>query len=238
MHKRVLFFVGHAVLRDHHLVTNAAYVFIRHLVYLGAFLIWLGVGVGSASGWALLVAVLYVIPAYLLLLYMRDEEAMLDEAFGDAHRRYRGSVARLIPQLRRRPVATFGACALLLLLLSVVPVHAGEHPGQSLYLRYCAACHGRQGRGDGPVASALGEKPTDLTQLAATHGEEFPLQVVLDAIDGTRTVRAHGVSEMPVWGEVFRPDPASPKQKLVARRKIVAIADYLRSLQGAPPSSH
>ena len=127
---------------------------------------------------------------------------------------------------------------LLLLLLSVVTVHAGEQPGQALYLRYCAACHGRQGRGDGPVAPALGEKPTDLTQLAATHGEEFPLQAVVDAIDGTRTLRAHGVSEMPVWGEVFRPDSASPQQKVVARRKIVPIADYLRSLQGARLPSH
>jgi mono/diheme cytochrome c family protein len=125
----------------------------------------------------------------------------------------------------------------LLLVLSAVPVHAAEQPGWSLYLRYCAACHGRQGHGDGPVAPALGEKPTDLTQLAATHGEEFPLQAVVDAIDGTRTLHAHGVSEMPVWGEVFRADSASPQQKLVARRKMLAIADYLRSLQGAPPPS-
>jgi len=127
---------------------------------------------------------------------------------------------------------------LLSLLLAVVPVHAAEQPGKPLYLRYCAACHGRQGRGDGPVAPALGEKPTDLTQLAATHGDEFPLQAVVDAIDGTRTVRAHGVSEMPVWGEVLQPDRASPQQKLAARSKIIAIADYLRSLQGAPPPSH
>jgi hypothetical protein len=74
--------------------------------------------------------------------------------------------------------------------------------------------------------------------LAATHGEEFPLQAVVDAIDGTRTVRAHGVSEMPVWGEVFQPDRASPQPRLAGRRKIVAIADYLRSLQGTPPPSH
>ena len=125
----------------------------------------------------------------------------------------------------------------VVLLLGVVTVHAEDHPGRPLYLRYCAACHGRQGRGDGPVAPALGEKPTDLTQLAA-HGEEFPLQAVVDAIDGTRTVRAHGVSEMPVWGEVFEPSSASREQKLVARSKIVAIADYLRSLQGARPPSH
>ena len=126
---------------------------------------------------------------------------------------------------------------LVVLLLGVVTVHAEDHPGRPLYLRYCAACHGRQGRGDGPVAPALGEKPTDLTQLAA-HGEEFPLQAVVDAIDGTRTVRAHGVSEMPVWGEVFEPSSASREQKLVARSKIVAIADYLRSQQGARPPSH
>jgi protein-S-isoprenylcysteine O-methyltransferase Ste14 len=99
-------FVGHAVLRDHHLVTHGAYGFVRHPVYLGAFLIWLGVGVGFASGRALLVAVLYVIPAYLL--YIGDEEAMLEEAFGDAYRRYRESVPRLIPYLRRGPVATSG----------------------------------------------------------------------------------------------------------------------------------
>ena len=127
---------------------------------------------------------------------------------------------------------------LVVLLLGVVTVHAEDHPGRPLYLRYCAACHGRQGRGDGPVAPALEEKPTDLTQLAATHGDEFPLQAVVDAIDGTRTVRAHGVSEMPVWGEVFQPYRASPKEKLAARSKIIAIADYLRSLQGAPLPSH
>ena len=100
-------FVGHALLRDHHLVTHGAYGFVRNPVYLGAFLIWLGVGVGFASGWALLVAILYVIPAYLI--YIRDEEGMLEEAFGDTYRRYRGSVPRLIPHLHRGPVATSGA---------------------------------------------------------------------------------------------------------------------------------
>src|SRR5262245_32157883 len=127
---------------------------------------------------------------------------------------------------------------LLLLLLAIGTVHAAEQGGRPLYLRYCAACHGRQGHADGPVAPALAEKPTDLTQIAATHGGEFPLQVVIDAIDGTRTVRAHGVSDMPVWGEVLQPDSASSQQQLVARRKITAIAEYLRSLQGAPRPSH
>ena len=117
-------------------------------------------------------------------------------------------------------------------------MQAGDEAGRPLYLRYCAACHGREGRGDGPVAPALGEKPTDLTQIAAAHRDQFPLQTVVEAIDGTRTVRAHGVSEMPVWGEVFQPDPASPEQQLLARSKVIAIAGYLRSLQAAPRPSH
>ena len=126
---------------------------------------------------------------------------------------------------------------LLLLLLIVGTVHAGDEAGRPLYLRYCAACHGRQGRGDGPVAPALGEKPTDLTQIAATNDGQFPLQTVVEAIDGTRTVRAHGVSEMPVWGEVFQPDPtSSPEQQVLARGRIITIAAYVRSLQHAPPS--
>jgi mono/diheme cytochrome c family protein len=128
---------------------------------------------------------------------------------------------------------------LLLLLLAAGTAHAGDEAGRTLYLRYCAACHGREGRGDGPVAPALGEKPTDLSQIAAAHEGHFPLETVVEAIDGTRTVRAHGVSEMPVWGEVFQADPASPlDQQILARGKVIVIAGYLRALQAAPRPSH
>jgi hypothetical protein len=87
------------------------------------------------------------------------------------------------------------------------------------------------------VAPALAQQPTDLTQIAAAHGGQFPFAGVVEAIDGTRTVRAHGVSEMPVWGEVLRAEHSSPEQQLVMHAKIVAIADYLRSLQAPAPSS-
>ena len=129
--------------------------------------------------------------------------------------------------------------ALPLLLLVAVPVYGGEDVGRTLYLRYCASCHGRNGRGDGPVAAALGEKPTDLTRIAAKHGGEFPFSAVVDAIDGTLTVRAHGVSEMPVWGDVFQGDPASPlEQQILASGKILAITRYVRDLQEKAQPSH
>jgi mono/diheme cytochrome c family protein len=107
-----------------------------------------------------------------------------------------------------------------------------EASGRMLYLRYCGACHGALGRGDGPVASALGEPPADLSQIASRNGGVFPYEAVLDAIDGTTSVRGHGVSEMPVWGEVFRGPPGWPlEQRLVEAGKILMIADHLRSLQ-------
>jgi len=126
-----------------------------------------------------------------------------------------------------------------LLLLGVGPASAADDAGQALYRRYCASCHGREGRGDGPVAPALGEKPTDLTRIADAHGGSFPLEAVIAAIDGTRTMRAHGVSEMPVWGEVFQADGTTPlEQQILARGKVIAIAYYLRSLQRGQPPSH
>jgi hypothetical protein len=42
---------------------------------------------------------------------------------------------------------------------------------------------------------------------------------------------------MPIWGEVFQSDPATPlEQQILAAGKVIAIARYLRVLQrGAPP---
>ncbi len=112
--------------------------------------------------------------------------------------------------------------------------HAGDavDAGRAFYRRYCAACHGESATGDGPVAGSLGQKPTDLTGLAEQNGGQFPFVNVVTAIDGTRTVRAHGVSEMPVWGEVFAAQPSSPaEQQAATRGKIILIAEYLRSIQ-------
>jgi mono/diheme cytochrome c family protein len=126
---------------------------------------------------------------------------------------------------------------MILALCTAATVDAVDATGRTYYQHYCAACHGRSGRGDGFVAPALVQQPTDLTQIAATHGGQFPIGVVVEAIDGTRTTRAHGLSEMPVWGEVFRAEHPSPQQQLLMHAKIVAIANYVRSLQAPSPPS-
>ena len=94
-------FTGHGVLADHQLVTRGAYGLVRHPIYLGVFLMWLGLALAFASVAVLLITVLYVIPSYLL--YMQAEEEMMMGAFGDAYREYRRAVPMLIPWLGARP---------------------------------------------------------------------------------------------------------------------------------------
>lgn len=119
-------------------------------------------------------------------------------------------------------------------LLWAYPAAAKEklNVGKALYRQYCASCHGEGGKGDGPVAASLTDKPTDLTQLAKKAGGQFPYAPTMDAIDGTKAVRAHGRSNMPVWGERFaRPAGAVAGMRAQVRGKLMQITEYLRSIQ-------
>jgi mono/diheme cytochrome c family protein len=95
----------------------------------------------------------------------------------------------------------------------------------------CAACHGKSGKGDGPVAEELRTKPSDLTMLAKKNDGVFPTEIVTLIIDGRTTIRgtirAHGTSDMPVWGPVFQRAGSND----AAGRRISAIIDYLKSIQ-------
>jgi mono/diheme cytochrome c family protein len=97
--------------------------------------------------------------------------------------------------------------ALVALPLLLAPGCAFERredpPGEVLYGRHCAPCHGAEGKGDGPVAPALVRLPTDLTLLARRSGGRFDAQRVAAAIDGRSIVLGHGTRDMPVWGVVF-----------------------------------
>ena len=84
-----------------------------------------------------------------------------------------------------------------LLLLCVRATNAEPPAGEVLYRRHCAACHGVDGRGDGPASGGLCPPPSDLTRLESSEAD------LMRQIDGRRTIRAHGTAAMPVWGEVF-----------------------------------
>ena len=46
--------------------------------------------------------------------------------------------------------------------------------GKQTYGEYCASCHGENGKGMRPAASALKTPPSDLTTFAKSHGGKFP----------------------------------------------------------------
>jgi mono/diheme cytochrome c family protein len=99
------------------------------------------------------------------------------------------------------------ARGLLLFFFLAVGTSAGateKDAGRELYVQYCSSCHGKDGRGNGPVSPQLKIKPPDLTLLAKKNKGIYPLDDVMKAIDGRRLVRAHGDREMPVWGGGFQ----------------------------------
>lgn len=75
--------------------------------------------------------------------------------------------------------------------------------GEEMYTSYCAACHGRDGKGDGPAAAALKVPPTDLTVLARKNGGKYPAMKVSSIIRGEDVIASHGSRDMPIWGKLF-----------------------------------
>src|ERR1035438_1296961 len=75
--------------------------------------------------------------------------------------------------------------------------------GKEMYRAYCAACHGTDGKGDGPASAALKSLPSDLTVLAGRNAGKFPELRVFGPINGHPPVAARGSKAMPTWGAVF-----------------------------------
>lgn len=94
--------------------------------------------------------------------------------------------------------------------------------GPGMFQSYCSPCHGKTGKGDGPAAPALKIKPADLTTVAKRHGGTFSVKDFEDRINGTA---AHGSSDMPVWGPIFR--DLSGNDKL----RVYNLKEYIDSIQ-------
>jgi len=104
--------------------------------------------------------------------------------------------------------------------------------GEELFERFCAACHGTEARGDGPVAQSLNVAVPDLTRLAERRGGRFPAHEVRETIDGRSLVRAHGTRTMPVWGyELWMEQGGDVTAEADARSLIGRLVRYLESIQ-------
>jgi mono/diheme cytochrome c family protein len=102
-------------------------------------------------------------------------------------------------------------------------------PGKQTYREYCAACHGFDGKGGGPAASSLNRKPPNLTTLSKRHGGKFPDEYVKGVLLFGPGYSAHGASEMPVWGPIFR--YVENYNEAAVRQRIKNVCDFIESIQ-------
>lgn len=100
--------------------------------------------------------------------------------------------------------------------------------GKDSYDTYCAVCHGKAGKGDGPAAAAMKMPVPDLTTMAARNNGKFNALAAQQAIESAGRVKsgAHGIDDMPIWGDIFRGEGV-PRKTL----RIKNLVEYLESLQ-------
>lgn len=105
--------------------------------------------------------------------------------------------------------------------------------GKVLYDRHCAACHGPEARGDGPLAPALELEPPSLRNMRELHGM-FLTERIVTRIDGRDPIVSHGLP-MPIFGQFFEGEDTAVKtetgQPVITSRPIVDLLTYLKTIQ-------
>ena len=67
----------------------------------------------------------------------------------------------------------------------IVPDEGSLARGAALYTANCAACHGADGRGNGPLAPSLNPRPADFVQHVNFHTDDVLFDFISKGIPGT-----------------------------------------------------
>lgn len=111
-----------------------------------------------------------------------------------------------------------------------VPItNVPSNSGKEMFDSYCAVCHGKDGKGNGPAAPAMKTWPTDLSQLAQKNGGKFPAAHVAAVIRGEAVTPSHGSQDMPMWGPLF--SSISQGHDAQVQQRISNLVTYTESLQ-------
>ncbi len=111
-----------------------------------------------------------------------------------------------------------------------VPItNVPSNSGKAMYNGYCAVCHGTDGKGNGPAASALKVQPTDLTLLAQKNGGKYPSAHVASVIRGQAKLPSHGTEDMPIWGPLF--SSISQGHQAQVQQRTANLVAYIETLQ-------
>jgi mono/diheme cytochrome c family protein len=123
-----------------------------------------------------------------------------------------------------------------LMILFVSNIPAKKNPaigssGHNIYMDRCGACHGENGKGNGPAVGSLKNVPADLTLLAKRNGGVFPEEWLRKVVGGEEEVdiTAHGSREIPIWGQLFHAKNAA--DQYFANTRFGDLVTYLESIQ-------
>jgi mono/diheme cytochrome c family protein len=100
--------------------------------------------------------------------------------------------------------------------------------GKEMFNNYCASCHGKEGKGNGPAAPALKTPPADLTKLPKKDGK-FDSAHVAAVIRGQAQTPSHGSEDMPVWGPLF--SSISQGHESEVQQRVTNLVTYIETLQ-------
>jgi mono/diheme cytochrome c family protein len=101
--------------------------------------------------------------------------------------------------------------------------------GKKMFDSYCAVCHGKAGKGDGPAAPAMKTPPSDLTGLTQKNSGKYPAAHLAAVIRGQAETAAHGNKDMPVWGPLF--SSISQGHEGQVQQRITNLVSYIETLQ-------
>ncbi len=111
-----------------------------------------------------------------------------------------------------------------------VPItNTASNSGRQMYDSYCAVCHAKDGKGNGPAASAMKTPPIDLTLLAKNNGGKFPAAHVAAVLKGRAMTPSHGSQDMPIWGPLF--SSISQGHEGQVQQRITNLVSYLEGEQ-------
>lgn len=119
---------------------------------------------------------------------------------------------RAVRNVRRGVVYSVMTAICMMTAIAGCASHPGttDDQGAQAYARYCAACHGADARGGGPIADMLEGEAPDLTLIARRRNGVYSRAEIAGIVDGTHPQGTHKNREMPIWGWLLDPDQAQP----------------------------
>jgi len=129
--------------------------------------------------------------------------------------------------------------ALAVVAAFTLPATAQNYPqefeaGRAEYLAACAACHGENADGNGPIAIMFDQRVPGLRGMAIDNDGKFPLLETFMIVDGRTGVRGHG-SPMPVFGNRYKAELGTALgdygSEAAVRARVLELVYYLQAIQ-------